>query len=357
MNAPSVYALVLAGGSGTRFWPASRATRPKQLLPLAGPDPLLRKTIERVLPLVGGWSHVLVAAGTRVEQATRAIVPELAAEAMLIEPAARNTAPCIAWASAVVARRDPDAVVLVLPSDHFVGDEDAFRRTLEHAIESAQTGAITTIGIKPTRPDTGFGYIEIEPGEGPVLRGVRFVEKPDLARAEEFLAGGRHLWNGGMFIFRARDMVAAVRAHAPEIARRVDELDAASSAGNEAQVLAQIFPGMPSISIDYAVMERLGALAVVPGDFGWSDVGSWQAAYELAAKDAEGNATSTGTFYIDARGNHVVGGSEKKAIVLLGVEDLVVVDTEDALLVVPRSRSQDVRAAVELLAKARPGAV
>jgi mannose-1-phosphate guanylyltransferase len=357
VNAPSVYALVLAGGSGTRFWPASRAARPKQLLPLTGPEPLIRRTVLRVLPLVGDWSHVLVAAGTRVLGATREIVPEVAEPAMLIEPAARNTAPCIAWAAAVVARREPDAIVMVLPSDHHVADEDAFRQALSHAIESARGGAITTIGIRPTRPDTGFGYLEVEPGPGPVLRGVRFVEKPDREKAEAFLAGGRHLWNGGMFIFRARDMVDAVRSHAPEIASRVDELDVAAKAGNEAEVLARVFPTMPSISIDYAVMERLTSLAVVPGDFGWSDVGSWQAAYELAPKDADQNGAAPGAYYVDACGNLVVGASAKKAIVLLGVEDLVVVDTEDALLVVPRSRSQDVRAAVDLLSKARPGVV
>ncbi|HTJ82679.1 MAG TPA: sugar phosphate nucleotidyltransferase, partial [Polyangiaceae bacterium] len=232
-----------------------------------------------------------------------------------------------------------------------------FREALRLAVESARGGTITTIGIQPTHPETGFGYIEVEPGDGPVLRGVRFVEKPDRARAEAFVAGGRHLWNGGMFIFRAKDMLAAVRAHAPELAAKVGELDAAARAGDESAVLARVFPEMPSISVDYAVMEKLERIAVVRGDFGWSDVGSWQAAYELAPHDGDGNTTSEGAFFIDAKGNHVVGASASKAIVLLGVEDLVVVETEDALLVAPRSRSQDVRAAVELLAKKRPGAV
>ena len=299
----------------------------------------------------------MIAAGTKVETATRAALPEVPPANILIEPAARNTAPCIAWAAAIVARKDPEAVLIVLPSDHHVANEDAFREALRRAIESARAGTITTIGLQPTRPDTGFGYIEIERSDGPVVRGVRFVEKPDRARAEAFVAGGRHLWNGGMFIFRACDMLAAVRAHAVDLADKVDALDAAARDGVEAAALARVFPTMPSISIDYAVMEKLENLAVVRGDFGWSDIGSWQAAYELAKHDELGYTLCEGAFFVDAKGNHVVGASEKKAVVLLGVDDLVVVDTEDALLVAPRSRSQDVRAAVELLSKKKPAAI
>jgi len=349
--------LVLAGGSGTRFWPASRGHRPKQLLALAGNQPLIRRTAERALDVAGGWDRVMIAAGTKVEAATRAALPEVLPENVLVEPAARNTAPCIAWAAAVVARKDPQAILVVLPSDHHVANEEAFRESLRRAIESARAGTITTIGLQPTRPDTGFGYIEVEPGEAAVVRGVRFVEKPDLARAEGFVAGGRHLWNGGMFIFRACDMLAAVRAHAGELAAKVDELDAAAERGEEASALARVFPTMPSISIDYAVMEKLEAIAVVRGDFGWSDIGSWQAAWELAKHDELGNTVGEGAFFVDAKGNHVVGASEKKVVVLLGVDDLVVVDTEDALLVAPRSRSQDVRAAVELLSKRKPSTI
>jgi mannose-1-phosphate guanylyltransferase len=178
-----VRAVILAGGAGTRFWPASRAARPKQLLALTGSEPMLRETISRVLPLTGGWPSIYVAGGRATEAATRSLLPELPAHNLLVEPMPRNTAPCIAWATAVIARTDPDAIVVVLPSDHHISDVPGFRRALDLAVESARGGAITTLGIRPTRPDTGFGYIELGDGEGPVVEVVRFTEKPDKARA------------------------------------------------------------------------------------------------------------------------------------------------------------------------------
>jgi mannose-1-phosphate guanylyltransferase len=358
----TVFVVVLAGGSGTRFWPASRARRPKQLLPLTGGEAMLRETIRRVLPLVGSWDHVLVAGGRAVEEATRAAIPELPGANLLVEPVARNTAPCIAWAAATIARRSPDAVVVVLPSDHHIADEVAFRTCLEAAIASAEAGVVTTIGIRPTRPDTGFGYLEIDASGsvtmGHATRGLRFVEKPALERARAFVAGGRHLWNGGMFIFRAGDMVRAVAEHQPAIAELVGSFDAAAARGEERAEVERGFAAMPSVSVDVGVMEKLAQFAVIPGDFGWSDVGSWEAAWELADKDALGNAALDTATYVDATGNLVVDarapGAPTKTIALVGVRDLVVVETDDALLVVPRERCQDVRAVVESLKAKRP---
>lgn len=359
-----VYALILAGGAGTRFWPASRAARPKQMLPLLGGDPLLLETARRVLPLCGrdgaGWSRLLVASGEHLAAPTARLLPELLGENLLIEPAARNTAPCIGWAAATVARRDPDAVLMVLPSDHHIADVDGFRAALDRAVDSARRGVITTIGIRPTHPETGYGYIEIEgegaSSEGTTLAARRFVEKPHRALAEEFLASGRYLWNAGMFFFRARDMLAAIKAHQPALAAGLAELDRAAAQGSERAELARIFPALPSISVDKGVMEHLSELAVVPGDFGWSDIGSWQSAWELADKDPRGNASPPATVFIDARNNHVVdlreGGGGRRVIALVGVEDLVVVETDDALLIVPRARAQDVKEVVEQL-KAR----
>ena len=347
---PNVHAVIMAGGAGTRFWPASRAKRPKQLLPLAGGDePLLAATVRRLAPLVPA-ERVLVVTGEHLAEATAAAVPDVLRAHILCEPVPRNTAPCIAWATATVARVDPDALVAVLPSDHFIRDEPAFRAVLETALASAERGRVTTVGIVPSRPETGYGYIEVGDAlDGGAREVVRFVEKPDRARAEAFLAGGKHLWNAGMFIFRARDMLAMVREHLPELASGVEEIDRAARGGAERDVLASVFPRLPSVSIDHGVMEKARGLAVVPGDFGWNDLGSWQSTWELAEHDAAGNALPAGAVAVDATNNLVRTMGKEKLVALVGVHDLVVVDTDDAILVMPRERAQDVRLVVDAL--------
>ncbi|MFZ5892116.1 MAG: mannose-1-phosphate guanylyltransferase [Myxococcota bacterium] len=358
LDTSHLYTIVLAGGSGTRFWPASRRALPKQLLALGkAPDSsLIAETVKRVEPLCPA-ERVVVATSTRLIDATRRALPALPNSSFLGEPAARNTAPCIAWATAVIARRDPQAFVMVLPSDHHIGEPERFRQVLLLALASAQS-AITTVGIEPTRPDTGYGYIERGAAVSDGVYDVaRFVEKPNRERAEEYLRGGRHLWNSGMFFFRATDLLAAVARFAPEIWANIERIEAAASRGAEAEAEATraAFAAMPSISIDYAVMEKASPLRVVPGSFGWSDLGSWESAWELADKDAQGNSVTEHAVYVDARNNLVVDHSSRardKVVALVGVENLCVVQTEDALLVIPRERSQDVRAIVEALEKA-----
>jgi mannose-1-phosphate guanylyltransferase len=265
-------------------------------------------------------------------EATAQAVPSVPSAHLLAEPTPRNTAPCIGWATATIHRKDPDALIAVLPSDHFIQDEVRFRETVALALDIAKDGYLTTIGIAPTRPETGYGYIET----GAELRdGVnavaRFVEKPNAARAEEFLAGGKHLWNAGMFFFRSKDMLASIAKHLPELATGLTELDAAAARGDEAAALREVFPQLPSISIDHGVMEKASPLAVVRGDFGWNDVGGWQSTWELATKDAVGNALAAGSFVIDGEGNLVrdLSRSPKKVIALVGVSNLVVVETDE----------------------------
>jgi len=350
-----VHAVILAGGSGTRFWPASRRLMPKQLLPLAGAtdEPLIAATVRRIEDLVPP-ERVWVSTGARLVAATATALPRVPADHMLAEPTARNTAPAIAWASATIARTDPDAVIAILPADHFIGDEPAFRDVLSRALRSADEGWLTTIGIVPTRPETGYGYIEVgDPVAEGVNAAVRFVEKPTRERAADFLAGGKHLWNAGMFFFRASAMREAVAEHLPALARGLERIEAAAAVGNEAQVLAEVFPTLPSISIDHGVMEKAKRIAVVPGRFGWNDVGSWQVTWEMSERDAQGNALPAGTIAVDATNNLLKDLSKtarSKRWALVGVSDLVVVETDDAVLVIPRERAQDVRAVVDALA-------
>jgi mannose-1-phosphate guanylyltransferase len=354
----STYAVIMAGGSGTRFWPASRERMPKQLLPLADnpEESLLAATVRRLAPIVPD-DRVYIATGERLRTATTAALPHVPASQILAEPVARNTAPCIAWAAATIARRDPDALVAVLPSDHYVADEEGFRRIVTRALDGAREGYLTTIGIVPTRPETGYGYIEVGDEALPGIRlASRFVEKPSRAVAEEYLAGQKHLWNAGMFFFHVKTMLDAIAKHLPELADGIARIDEAARRGDEAAAVASVFPTLPSVSIDHGVMEKASRIAVVPGDFGWNDVGSWQSAWELARRDSAGNALPDGAIAIEARNNLVrdlTSDGSRKLVALLGVDDLVVVQTDDAILVIPRDRAQDVRAIVERLKAGR----
>jgi mannose-1-phosphate guanylyltransferase len=353
MSQANAYGVIMAGGSGTRFWPLSRAARPKQFLPLgATSEALLAATVRRLEALIPADRILIVVAESLVEE-TRRLVPQVKAEHVLAEPTGRNTAPCVGWAAAVVARRDPTAVLTVLPADHHIGNEEAFTQTLSRAIDAARSGDLVTIGIRPTRPETGYGYIEMgDETSGGVHRAKRFVEKPDLARANEFVAAGRFLWNSGMFFFRADSVLGEIRAHLPELAAGLDRFDAAAAEGREAAEVKASFGTLPSISIDHGVMEKAASFSVVPGDFDWSDVGSWMTVWELAPHDASGNATFGDVVPIDSSGCYGRAAGDK-IVAVVGLEDVVVVDTDDALLVLPRSRSQDVREVVEALRRGR----
>jgi mannose-1-phosphate guanylyltransferase len=360
MSSQEIFAVILAGGSGTRFWPASRRLRPKQLLPLgpSAPQSLIAATVDRLRGLVDE-EHVLISTGAHLVEQTQKELPGLKPVAYLAEPQAKNTAPCIAWAAAAIARKNPDAIVCVLPSDQHAQDAAGFVTTLKEAARSAATGSITTIGIVPTRPETGYGYIEKgESLSDSSFRVRRFEEKPDLPKAEQFCASGNYLWNAGIFVFRARDMLSAVEQHLPKVHGALGRLQAAwdSAEVSDEEAVAAFFESCDSISIDYGVMEKRSDLSVVPGDFGWSDLGSWESAWELSERDQQGNAAPLGTILVDAKNNLVedlTTQTSKKVIALVGVEDLCVVETDDALLVMPRSQSQEVRTVVERLKESK----
>lgn len=329
---------------------------PKQLLPLAGraDEPLIAATVRRIEPLVP-VDHIWISTGAALVQATMKTLPGIPPTNFLAEPVPRNTAACIGLASAVIERRNPDAVIAVLPADHFIRDEDVFRELVVRALRIAREGWLTTIGIMPTRPETGYGYIEV--GD-PISEGghavKRFVEKPTRERAEGFVAGGHHLWNAGMFFFRASVMRSAIAEHLPDLARGLARIEAAASRGDGPRVLDEVFPTLPSISLDKGIMEKAAKIGVVPGRFGWNDVGSWEVTWEMSEHDESGNAVPPDTVAIDARNNLIKdlsGGERRKRWALVGVSDLVIVETQDAVLVVPRERAQDVRLVVDTLSR------
>jgi mannose-1-phosphate guanylyltransferase len=349
------FAVIMAGGSGTRFWPASRAAHPKQFLALGGAnESLLQAAVRRLEPLVAP-EDVLVVTSERHAGETRSQLPQLPAANVLAEPTGRNTAPCVGWAAAHVRRRDPDAVMAVLPADPHITDEAAYVDTLKRAIDAAASGAIVTVGVQPTRPETGYGYVQRGPAVGGgVHRVARFVEKPNRETAEEFLKSGDFFWNSGMFFFKASVVLDEMRKQLPSLADFFERCDAAALCGQEQeQALVQAeYATLTSISIDHGVMEKAENILMVPGDFGWYDIGSWTSAWELAARDAQGNAVLGEAVVLDSRNCYVRGGAEK-LIALIGVEDLVVVDTGDALLIMPRERAQDVRDVVAELKASR----
>lgn len=343
------WAVVMAGGVGSRFWPASRKRTPKQLLDLVGSGrTMIADTVERLKPDVPP-ERVLVVTGRVTVDAVAEALPELPPENILAEPEGRNTAPCIGWAALHVRRRDPDGVLAVMPSDHLVAERRAFLDAVRTAVGAAREGSLVTFGIAPDRPETGFGYIEMgEELRAGVRRVRRFVEKPDLETAERYLEAGNFTWNSGMFFFAAGRVLAEIERQMPDLHRGLAEIDEALGRGEEKETLERIFPSLPSQSIDYGVMEGAEEIACVPADFGWSDLGSWEAAYELSERDGDDNAVGSDAVVVDSRGC-LARAPAGKLVALVGVENVVAVDTGDALLICRRERAQKVKQVVNAL--------
>jgi mannose-1-phosphate guanylyltransferase len=347
------HAVVMAGGSGTRFWPRSRRRIPKQLLAIAGRRSLLAETLARLPPLVPRRRTYVVTAASHAA-AVRRESRGLPRGHVLIEPEARNTAAAIALAALTVARTSPDATMAVLPADHVVGDAGAFRATLARAFALAETtDRLVTIGVPPTYAETGYGYIQVGAALGAEVEGAhavaRFVEKPDAARAAALLAAGDVLWNAGIFAWRVERILAELRRWLPEL---MAALEAALRRGT-ARALARAYRRVAPVSIDTGVLERAEAVGVVRATFPWSDVGSWAAVADLWRNGADRNAVRGNAVVVDSDGCVVDAGARLVAIV--GAQDLVVVDTPDALLVCPKDRAQDVRLVVDELRRRRLG--
>jgi mannose-1-phosphate guanylyltransferase len=351
-----LYAVILAGGRGTRFWPRSRSKHPKQLLKLWGPSSLLKQTVARLRPLIPP-ARTWIFTNEDLIEAVAHELPGVPKSQIIAEPCQRNTAPCIGLAAELIAARDPDAVLGVFPSDHVVGDPDAFRGIVALASRNAAQGSIVVLGIEPRWPETGYGYIEFN--RRPDLNATtalpvkRFHEKPPLETARRYLKAGRFFWNSGMFFWTARTIQDGLRQHLPstaavlaQIARKLAN-GAGTDLGRRQRVLREFYPQCENISIDYAVLEKAPGIVGIPCSVGWNDVGSWNALYDLLPHDAQGSALRSKTLLIDSKGLLVdVPG---KLVAGVGLEDLVIVETEDALLVARRDRSQDVSRIVKEL--------
>jgi mannose-1-phosphate guanylyltransferase len=353
------YPVILAGGRGTRFWPLSRKKRAKQLLALDGKQTMIQQTVARLLPLASAKQLWVITNGD-LRPAILKQLPKLNKQQALAEPVGRNTAPAIGLAAFLLLREDPEAVLGLFPSDHVIADEKTYRATIERGVQIARSGEnIVVLGIRPNRAETGYGYIEAGAAfDGDALRVRRFTEKPDAAKAAAFVAAGNYFWNSGMFLWSARTLANALREHLPKTASLLEEIAATYGTHKFPATFRKLYPKCENISVDYAILEPRSAKGELGGNifclvagFGWNDLGSWTALHEhhtAKSKPADGNLIhGDGVFVLNARGNYVHGPG--KFIAVVGVDDIVVVETADALLITTRQNAQDVGKVVKHL--------
>ena len=349
-----LYAVIMAGGVGTRLWPRSRDQAPKQFLDLLGSQTMLQETVQRVAPLLP-LSRVLVVVNQDHASLAREQIPGLPAENLLIEPARRNTAPCIGLAATVLSQRDPAAVMATLPADHYIADGAGFRRAIAAAAQVAAGGYLVTLGITPKQPHTGYGYIQrgapLGEFEGqPVFRVQRFAEKPDQETAQRFMDSGEYYWNAGIFVWRVETILAEISRVSSSFAAALQGVAAAWDTPRQADALIAAWDCVPQTSIDYAVMEKAAQVAVLPVDIGWDDVGSWATLSQLLSEDKQSNLVHGAGRHIllDTAGAYLYT-SPGRLVAVVGMEDLIVVDTPTAVLICPKDKTQAVREVVKQL--------
>ena len=347
-----VTAVIMAGGRGERFWPKSRGNYPKQFLSLTKDgETMIQKTVKRLLPMVA-MEDVFVVTNVSYAALVKEQLPQLPEENILLEPCARNTAPCIGLAAAVIRKKYGEAMMLVLPSDHLIRYEEMYVDTLRQAVAVAEKEQnLVTIGITPTYPETGYGYINFERdtdlGMPGVYRVERFVEKPDLDTAKEYLASHRYLWNSGMFVWKTSSILANIQKLMPDIYEGLERIEAAVGTGSYASVLETEYHAFRSESIDFGVMEKAENIYTLPGSFGWDDVGNWLAVERINSTNEYGNYIEGDVITIGTERSTICGG--KRLIAAVGVEDLIVVDTDDAVLICAKDSTQDVKKVIENL--------
>ena len=338
----------MAGGRGERFWPKSRNSCPKQFLSLTSDgETMIQKTVNRLRPLVDA-KDIFIVTNAAYIGLVKDQLPDVPAENILAEPCARNTAPCIAFAAAVIGRKYDDAIMLVLPSDHLIGYENIYIKTLKKAVAVAEQGKnLVTIGITPTYPEIGYGYINFGEEKGDAYQVERFVEKPDLPTAKKYLSSGKYLWNSGMFVWKISSIMANMKEFMPDVAEGAERIAASFGTPDFEEVLVREFTAFPSESVDFGIMEKASDIYTLPGSFGWDDVGSWLAVERINETDENKNFISGDVIAVDAERTTVCGG--KRLIAAIGTEDLIIVDTDDVLLVCSKNNTQDVKKVIAQL--------
>jgi mannose-1-phosphate guanylyltransferase len=344
--------LIMAGGKGERFWPKSRARHPKQLLNLTGNGSMIQETVRRITPIVP-TDNIYIITGALYAGPIQQQVPEIPRENIIIEPEGRNTAPCIGLAALMIGRKDPDGVMAVLASDHLINDAAGFRRLLQQGAGVAEkTDGIVTLGIKPDRPETGYGYIKLgqpAPGFSDVFKVERFTEKPYYETAVEFLANGKYLWNSGMFIWKLATIRRLIAEFMPDLHQGLEIIGQALETPESNAILGREFAKFEKISIDYGIMERAPQVYVLTADIGWDDVGSWTAIERIKAKDAMGNIIAkSNTALVDVK-DCIIEADGEKLIAAIGIKNMIYVETADAVLICPKNRAQDIKLILDKL--------
>jgi len=345
----NTYGVIMAGGGGTRFWPLSRQEEPKQLLNLSGKDLMINETIDRIATVADMKDIFVVTNVTQVPKMKVATVGRLQENHILAEPSARNTSACIGYAAMEILKKYGDGIMCISPADHFIKNQAEFTRVLKEAVTVAEKeDKLITVGIQPTYPATGYGYIKFDKTEESVAKTViEFKEKPNLETAKDYLASGAYAWNSGMFIWKASTILKKFEELLPEVYACIEKIGEAMGTPEELEVINAIYPTIPSISVDYGIMEKSSDVLVISGDFGWNDVGSWENMDVIYEEDENGNILVGNQINIDTK--NTISYSKKRLITTVGVENLIIVETEDAIMVCDKSRAQDVKLIVDQL--------